>query len=193
MMIIQHRAQDSTFNAQADCAEVDVMMTSDGQVVCRHDHLFEDKEVWSQPYKPEMGPLFRDFVDSYSGRLIVETKLPELHWQGGQKDFEMAVLEIAPKDAMFCSFSAAGLHKLRLMRHDATLIANFHSTEEPNVLLLITDNIEAFAVRLSDYKFFKERYEIPIFVFTVNDPDELNVQHRRELAGVFTDHPERWR
>jgi glycerophosphoryl diester phosphodiesterase len=193
MMIIQHRAQDADFNAQADCAEVDVMMTSDGQVVCRHDHQFKGCDIWKQPYDPRMGPLFRDFVDAYSGKLIVETKLPELHWQGGSKDFELGVIDIAPPDAMFCSFSAAGLHKLRLMRPDATLIANFFSHDEPNTLLLITDNIEAFAVHLSDYKFFKDRYEIPIFVFTVNDPDEITLQQRRELAGVFTDHPERWR
>lgn len=193
MKIIQHRAQDAQFTEPPEAMEVDVMMTADRAVVCRHDHIYEGKPVWTQNYTAAMGPLLEDFSRGYTGILIVEIKLPELHWADGVKEFEEEVLILTRfHNRGFCSFSPASLHKIRRLQSDSYLIANTHDERLPDSESNLKTYADAVAAPLPYFN-NHEQCSLPLYVYTVNSPDALSDRLRNRLEGVFTDHPEVWK
>lgn len=192
MLIIHHRVQDAGIaGLEADHAEVDVMMTADSVAVCRHDHIYEGRAVWEQEYAQDMGPTLAQFTLAYTGELIVELKMPESHWQAGLKFFEKVVLAVAP-EAMFASFSVASLAKLRKLDEDAVLIANTHNNRLPDTVDNLMRYVNGIAVPLSQLEHHVSNNKFPLFVYTVNDPDELRLPEDHNVIGVFTDYPEKW-
>lgn len=191
MLIIQHRAQDAEkISDRADLVEVDVMMTADAQIVCRHDHIYEGRPVWEQNYDDGMGRTLQRFIAlAGSDRLIIELKLPELHWAAGLEHFEKVVTFIKPFPVAFSSFSVASLVKIR-RDSPVGLIANTHDNRLPAPVADLATLVSAVAVPKSDLLSHSEHHNLPLFVYTANSPADLP---ESRATGVFTDHPENWK
>lgn len=184
MMIVQHRAQDSGINARADMVEVDVMMTMDRHLVCRHDHIYGLDPVWHQRYTPDMGPLLMEFMESTDKPLLLELKLPELHWEAGRDDFEVAIINTAP-NAAFCSFSLASLYKIRKIRPTSRLVLNLWDKRLPDYGTIAN----AIAVPTGYVDHYIGRDVPPLFVYTVNDPRVIHPENYDKIEGLITDNP----
>lgn len=184
MKIIQHRAQDSGIHARADMVEVDVLMTQDKHLVCRHDHIYGLDPVWCQIYNEDMGPLLFEFMEQTNKPLLIELKLPELHWEGGLRDFEVAVVDMAP-NAAYCSFSTASLYKLRKIRPTAKLVQNLWDKQHPNYGRIA----DAYAVPTGYVDHYVNLDVPPLFVYTVNDPRVIHPENFDKIEGIITDNP----
>lgn len=187
-MIIHHRAQDVP-KIRAKYAEIDVMMCNDFTVVCRHDHEYEGKAIWEQPYSYGMGPTLKDFLLRTTAELIIELKMPSNHRGAGLKVFEKAVASLAPDAFAFSSFDWACLVRLRDLLPDAVLIANTHDNRLPATVPQIATIANGVAVPKSWLQHHMIAHRLPTFVYGVNDPSEVTDER---VVGIITDHPEKW-
>lgn len=189
MLVIQHRAQDDQ-EIRAEYAEIDVMMTEDRVVVCRHDHRYKGVPVWSQNYVPDMGPTLKDFVEACPAKLFVELKLGSLHVDAGIKDFEQQVLVQSPGAFAYLSFDFRSIYELRKLAPNATLLANAHGIRLPAPFHNLRHFANGICVPLLHATHHLRAHDLPTYVYGVNGPSEVAYM---PIKGVITDYPELWK
>ena len=188
MLVIHHRVQDAA-EIRAPFAEIDVMMTADRVVVCRHDHIYEGETVWSQRYVPGMGPTLTEFVIRCPAKLFVELKLGSLHMGAGLKDFEQQVVAQSPGAFAYLSFDYGSLYRVR-QNTKAPLLLSVHDHRLPAPVSAIKEVAQAICVPVSQMAFYSHVHDLPMYVYNVKDPAEIG---DKSVQGVITDYPELWR
>lgn len=188
MLVIHHRVQDKP-TARAKYAEIDVMMTADRVVVCRHDHTYCGKTVWSQDYDEGMGPTLKHLASLCPAKLFVELKLGSLHMGAGLLDFEQQVVAQAPDAFAYLSFDYGSLYRVRRYT-DAPLILNVSDNRLPATALVLKELVQAVCVPVPQLIHHSIAHDIPLYVYNVEDPAQVRGQ---SIEGVITDHPELWK
>ena len=201
----------------AHMIELDVQLTSDGEVIVMHDDTLErttngrgavcgrslaelralDAGSWFGPaFAGEPVPTLAEVLDAVRLPVNVELKA------GGGDGLEARTLAVvraagALDRIVFSSFDPGSLERLRLLTADAQ-IGVLWSRPQFSPAIAIAARVAAIAVHIRKTAVSAENVaaarEMGLLtrVWTVNSPREFAPLERAGVAGVFTDYPERF-
>lgn len=203
-------------NLNADYAELDVQETADGEIILLHDNGLKrttglDKNIWitnydeikfldagswfSEKYKGEPIPKFKDVIDLVRGKLKLNI---ELKTNGHEKQLADRVVKIVKdknvsKECFFTSFDYAQIKRVKEI--DSTLKVGLIFKKMPDTTDVFKLKIEALSVHYSliDQSFILKASESDkeIFVWTVNDENEMKKFVELNVKGIITNYPDK--
>jgi glycerophosphoryl diester phosphodiesterase len=201
----------------ADMIELDVQLTCDGEVVVIHDWTLDRTTTGSGLVREQtlgairrldagswFDPRFRGARIPTLAEVLAAVALPvnvELKPAGddGLEARCLAVVEGAGADAriVFSSFELAALERLRRCSPAATIAVLWETGPLPEALRAIR-RVGARALHLRKDAATTATLaalaaeQVPVRVWTVNDPGEMARLTAAGVEGLFTDHPERF-
>ena len=201
-------AYEKAVEANADGFECDVRLSKDGQVVCFHDRTLKRIGNLNKPVSKLTAAQLRQYVQAISleellelaitekKNLLIETKHPVL--TGGQ--IEAEVLEIVKKrsklieesgiEVTLMSFSFLAVWRMKRHYRDVIKVIKY-----PWAFFI--RNSKNFAISIEVLKkhpgIIKRSAGKRIYVWTVNEVEDLKWLKKRDVYGVITDRPKRAR
>ncbi len=201
-------AYEKAVEANADGFECDVRLSKDGQVVCFHDRTLKRIGNLNKPVSKLTAAQLRQYVQAISleellelaitekKNLLIETKHPVL--TGGQ--IETEVLEIVKKrsklieesgiEVTLMSFSFLAVWRMKRHYRDVIKVIKY-----PWAFFI--KNSKNFAISIEVLKkhpgIIKRSVGKRIYVWTVNESEDLKWLKKRDVYGVITDRPKRAR
>lgn len=201
-------AYEKAVEVNADGFECDVRLSKDGQVVCFHDRTLKRIGNLNKPVSKLTAAQLRQYVQAISleellelaitekKNLLIETKHPVL--TGGQ--IETEVLEIVKKrsklieesgiEVTLMSFSFLAVWRMKRHYRDVIKVIKY-----PWAFFI--RNSKNFAISIEVLKkhpgIIKRSAGKRIYVWTVNEAEDLKWLKKRDVYGVITDRPKRAR
>ena len=187
----------------ADGVELDVRQTGDGKLVVFHDDLLKSGELLLDHSFVELRKLagaqdvmihsLDEVLRELAGKGFLNIELKESGIESAAVDLALAILPSA--SYVFSSFLPTVVSECRRLAPDVPAIFITDTCRDPERIMQIMENADASGIGLWHKaltpvlaKLFTAR-ELPIFVWTVNDPAEAQKLAELGVAGIITDVP----
>ncbi len=204
----------------AHMVEVDVTVTADGQVICLHDETLDrtsdgsgaatdmnlaeirqlDAGSWFAPeYQGEKIPTLIEVFDTVKGRILINVEIkPEAVEHGVVQKVAALINEHKMRDSVVVSSFSPEALRLMKTTDPAVITASLfnkdlHTGRDP---LEVIQEVGSRGFNISGKRLTPEmlerchRHEIPVAVYTVNDPTTMRSLMELGVDAVFTDHPD---
>jgi glycerophosphoryl diester phosphodiesterase len=206
---------------KADMAEIDVTLTSDGRIVVIHDETLDrttngngmvsdvsraelqllDAGSWFAPqFAGERIPSLDAVLDAVEGRILLNIEIKtESVARGIVGQLAATIREHGMIDqVVVSSFSPTALEEMHTaapeIRSAVLYNTEFHKGQD--AVEIVTDlgasvfNIKRQRLTRKMLRRCRE-HEIPVGIYTVNDPRQMRRLVKKGINAIFTDHPDR--
>ncbi len=205
----------------ADMAEIDVTLSSDGEIVVIHDETLDrttsgtgevsrftlselqamDAGSWfSQQFAGERIPTLEEVLETVDGEILLNIEIKsEAVERGIAADVVAAVLKSGMIDQIvISSFSPMALERVRSESSDVVTAVLYNSKVHAG--LDAVDIVEGLGASVFNIKRTRltstmikrcRENNIPVGIYTVNKKRHMRKLSKKGVAAVFTDHPDR--
>ena len=187
----------------ADGVELDVRQSGDGRLVVFHDDALQTGEVLREHSFDELREIaaaqnvvvhsLEDVLRELAGKGYLNIELKELDTTAKAADLALALMPAG--SYVFSSFLPSVVRECRRLAPDVPAIYITDSCRDPERVLHLMASSDASGIGIwhqaltpAHAKLCATR-DIPIFVWTVNDPAEAQRLASLGVAGIITDEP----
>lgn len=193
-------AIDTAIALGADMVEIDVRRTCDGALVLHHDATVGGRRVRSLPHtalrtpENDVPPTLEEAARLTKGRALLDVEIKQSGYEG--EALEQLTRHLSPAEFVVTSFQDRVIERLKVLRPDvwAGLLVGPGQGDPSHVLAraeacgadLIAPHFRRSAPAILEHA----RRQIPMFIWTVNNPATIDTYLQAGVAGIITDVPD---
>ena len=204
----------------ADMAEIDVTLSSDGEIVVIHDETLDrttngsgevaqftleelrdlDAGSWFDPrFAGERIPTLEEVLEAVDGKILLNIEIKSEAVERGIAAEVVATVErLGMTDRIvISSFSPAALEQVKSVAPDFTTAVLYNSKVHGGLdAVNIVEGLEASVFNIKRTRLTRKMLKrcrengVPIGIYTVNNPRHMRKLIKKGVAAVFTDHPD---